>query len=183
MTFRRTTRTLSNLAGVILLASCQQAMAQYVWIDDKGVKQLSDRPPPPWVPDKRILKAPGKPRFHPNAVAASAPAAAAVPVADTDSAAALAEVPATAPPALAARDQAFKQRRADAAAAEKKAGETAQREADIAANCDAARQNQRALDQGIRIANVDQTGERSIMSDAERAEFGKKNQKVLAGCQ
>ena len=40
------------------LAAAPQARAQYVWIDDKGLKQLSDRPPPPNVPAKRILKAP-----------------------------------------------------------------------------------------------------------------------------
>ena len=68
-------------------------------------------------------------------------------------------------------------------AAERKAADEARQKADIAANCDLARQNQRMLDDGVRMANVDKNGERGIMGDQERAEFGKKNQKVLAGCQ
>ncbi|HWW72154.1 MAG TPA: DUF4124 domain-containing protein, partial [Duganella sp.] len=63
-----------------------------------------------------------------------------------------------------------------------KAAEDAQQKADTAANCDAARQNQRALDQGLRLANIDKNGERGIMTDQERAELAKRNQKVLAGC-
>ena len=57
----------------------------------------------------------------------------------------------------------------------KKAGETEQQHTDITANCDAARQNHRALNRDVRIASVDQTRERGIMFDLERAEFGKKN--------
>ena len=153
-------------------------MAQYIWIDDKGVKQLSDRPPPPSIPDKRILKAPGKVPFNPNAVPqeadAGAPPAGAGPAA---------EAVAKPPPSLAERNEAFDKRRADGAAAERKTAEDAQQKAVTAANCEAARQNQRALEQGIRMVNVDKNGERAIMSDPERAELGKKNQKVLAGCQ
>ena len=33
--------------------------AQYVWLNDKGVKQYSDMPPPAAVPNQRILKSPG----------------------------------------------------------------------------------------------------------------------------
>jgi hypothetical protein len=161
---------------LLALGLPRAALAQYIWIDDKGIKQLSDRPPPPSVPVKRILKAPGKTRFNPDAGQADA---------DTGGqpAAGAAEAATKAPPTVAERDAAFNQRRADRAAAERKAAEDAQQKADIAANCDAARQNQRALDQGLRLANIDKNGERGIMTDQERAELGKKNQKVLAGCQ
>jgi len=162
---------------LMLLASPRAALAQYIWIDDKGIKQLSDRPPPPSVPAKRILKAPGKVSFNPNATSRDENVAA--PAADdvtTDTGAKPA-------PTLAELNEAFNKRRADAAAAERKTADDAQRKADIAANCEAARQNQRALDQGMRMLNVDKSGERSVMSDQERAELGKKNQKVLAGCQ
>lgn len=179
MTFRTATGPLRYLIGVILLAACPITIAQYVWIDDKGVKQLSDRPPPPSVPDKHILKAPGKPRWNPNTQPASAPAAAPVTTAETD----VAEAAGSATASLAAREQAFQRRRADTAAAERKTAEDAQQKADTAANCEAARQNQRALDQGMRMVNVDKNGERAVLSDQERAEMGKKNQKVLAGCQ
>lgn len=158
---------------LLALGLPRAALAQYIWIDDKGIKQLSDRPPPPSVPAKRILKAPGKTPFNPNAIPEDA---------DTD-ARQPADGAAKAPPTVAERDAAFNQRRAERAAAERKAAEDAQQKADIAANCDAARQNQRALDQGMRLANIDKNGERGIMADQERAELAKKNQKVLADCQ
>ena len=161
------------LLAFLLVTAAPAALGQYMWIDEKGVKQLSDRPPPPSVPAKRILKAPGKPAFNPNP-------------ADEDPADAPAQsstAPAKDPPTVAEREAAFNQRRAERAAAERKAAEEAQQKADVAANCDAARQNQRALDQGMRLANIDKNGERAIMSDQERAELAKKNQKVLAGCQ
>jgi hypothetical protein len=183
MQFSGAIHSIRCIACVVLLGSCPLAMAQYMWIDDKGIKQFSDRPPPPSVPAKRILKAPGKPVFDPNAAPAQTDAAASVPGGAPADAATGAETGAKAAPTLTERNAAFNQRRADAAAADKKAAADAQQQADTAANCDAARQNQRALDQGIRIANVDKSGERAIMTDAERAEFGKKNQKVLAGCQ
>ena len=164
------------LLVLLALGLPRAALAQYIWIDDKGIKQLSDRPPPPSVPEKRILKAPGKVPFNPNAAPpeADAPPAGAAPAA---------EAGAKPPPTLAERNEAFNKRRTDAAAAERKTAEDAQQKADIAANCEAARQNQRALDQGMRMVNVDKHGERAVLSDQERAEMGKKNQKVLAGCQ
>ena len=177
MTFRTANDPLRYLIGVILLAACPIAIAQYVWIDDKGVKQLSDRPPPPSIPAKRILKAPGKSTFNPNAANQDADGAA-PPATD-----ATAETGHKPTPTLAERNDAFNKRRADAAAAERKTAEDARHQADTAANCEAARQNQRALEQGIRMVNIDKSGERAVMTDQERAEMGKKNQKVLAGCQ
>jgi hypothetical protein len=150
-----------------LLAISPLALAQYVWIDDKGVKQLSDRPPPPNVPEKRILKAPGKPLFNPNAI-------------DLEPAA---DMPATRPaPTLADRNADFNKRKTEAADAQQRAAADTQRKADIAANCDAARQNQQALDQGLRLSTYDKNGERGYMNDEQREELRKNTQKVLADC-
>ncbi|MES2348634.1 MAG: DUF4124 domain-containing protein [Pseudomonadota bacterium] len=160
------------IVSAVLLAASSLALAQYIWIDDKGVKQLSDRPPPASVPEKRILKAPGKAPFNPNAPAEAEPAA------NT----AEAEPAAKRPPTLAERNADFNKRKTEAAAAEKKAADEARQKADTAANCDAARKNQQALADGIRISNYDKNGERGVMSDQERAEMATKNQKVLAGC-
>jgi type IV secretory pathway VirB10-like protein len=160
--------------AILLLAVSSLAMAQYIWVDDKGVKQLSDRPPPADTPAKRILKAPGKPLFNPNA-----PAEPETPPADS---AAADKAPAKRPPTLAERNADFNKRKTEAAAAEKKSAEEAQRNADIAANCDAARKNQLALDQGIRMSTYDKNGERTVMGDVEREEMRKKSQKVLSGC-
>ncbi|HEX5344577.1 MAG TPA: DUF4124 domain-containing protein [Duganella sp.] len=158
----------NTLLTALLLTAAPLAMAQYMWIDDKGIKQLSDRPPPPDVPEKRILKAPGKPLFNPNAMepepAAEAPAAA------------------KAAPTLAERNADFNKRKADAAEAARQAAANAQRKADEAANCNAARQNQQALDQGLRLSTYDKNGERGYMNDEQREELRKNTQKVLADC-
>jgi hypothetical protein len=153
MTSPSNTVPLRALVGALLLAASSLATAQYMWIDDKGLKQFSDRPPPPNVPDKRILKAPGKPPFNPNAAAQVEDAPAAEPA------------EAKRPPTLAERNADFNKRKADAAA-----------------NCDGARKNQMALDQGIRMSSYDKNGERGVMGDQEREELRKKTQKVLADC-
>jgi hypothetical protein len=160
-------RTISLAA--LLLAAAPLAIAQYMWIDDKGIKQFSDRPPPPNIPEKRILKAPGKPLFNPNAPAEAEPTAPDAPAAK----------PA---PTLAERNADFNKRKADAADAAKQAAASAQRKADEAANCNAARQNQQALDQGLRLSTYDKNGERGYMNDEQREELRKNTQKVLADC-
>jgi type IV secretory pathway VirB10-like protein len=171
MIFRSTRVPLRRLAGALLLAASSMAMAQYMWIDEKGVKQLSDRPPPPNIPEKRILKSPGKPLFNPNAPAEpdTAPADDAAP-------------PAKAPPTLAERNADYNKRKTEAAAAQKKSADEARQKADIAANCDAARKNQMALDNGVRMSEYDKNGERSFVTDEQRVEMAKKNRKVLADC-
>ena len=158
------------LAAGLLLAASSLAMAQYIWVDNKGVKQLSDRPPPPDIPEKHILKAPGKPLFNPNAPA------------DAEATPAPAESETKKAPTLAERNVDFNKRKAEREAAEKKAADEARQKADHAANCDATRQNQLALDQGIRMSSYDKNGERGIMDDQQRAEQARRNQKILADC-
>ena len=41
-----------------LIACSSLAQAQWMWVNEKGVKQLSDQPPPPGTPANRILKSP-----------------------------------------------------------------------------------------------------------------------------
>lgn len=156
----------TTLLAALLLAA-PLAMAQYMWIDDKGIKQFSDRPPPPNIPEKRILKAPGKPLFNPNAPAEAEPAA---------------DAPAKPAPTLAERNADFNKRRAEAAESARQAAADAQRKADEAANCNAARQNQQALDQGLRLSTYDKNGERGYMNDQQREDLRKNTQKVLAEC-
>ncbi len=153
--------------AILLLAAAPLTLAQYIWIDDKGVKQLSDRPPPPNVPEKRILKAPGKPLFNPYAPA------------EPEAAAAPSPKPA---PTLAERNDDFNKRKIDAAESAQRAADEARRKADQASRCDAARKNQQALDQGARLSTFDKNGERSFMDDAQREDLRKNTQIVLAEC-
>jgi hypothetical protein len=153
--------------AIFLSAMSSLAMAQYIWIDDKGVKQLSDRPPPPGVPEKRILKAPGKPMFNPYAPA------------EPEAGPAPSPRPA---PTLAERNEDYNKRKTDAAEAAQRAADDAKRKADQTARCDAARKNQQALDQGVRLSTLDKNGERSYMDDAQREDLRKNTQIVLAEC-
>lgn len=154
----------------VLLLVCPLASAQYIWLDSRGVKQLSDRPPPPDIPINRILKAPGKPTFHPYAPVESEPAA--------DQTA----PPTTATPTLAERNADFSKRQREASEKARLSADEAERKAARNANCEAARQNQQALDQGLRLSSIDKNGERGYMDEAQRAELRKNTQKVLADC-
>ncbi len=174
------------ITAVLLAAACAaplaHAQAPYIWLDDKGMKQLSDQPPPPSVPPNRILRQPR------NAQAAALPAAADTPAAASTATAA--STPHGAgpddkvkrPPTLAERNADFAKRQAEAAAASQKAAQEASQQAAQAANCENARSNQMALDSGIRMSQFDKNGQRSFLTDAQRAERSKQNQAVLAGC-
>ena len=158
------------MAGCLLTGVAALAQAQYVWINEKGIKQLSDRPPPPSVPLSHILKAPGRPA--PDApLAPLAPDPAGGLPAATNASSTTAE-----------RNADFQKRQAAAAERAQQAADEAGRKADQAANCDNARQNQRLLDSGQRIAGIDRNGERSYISDEERARQEKRTQRALAGC-
>lgn len=164
-------------AATALLALAAPAMAQYVWVDEKGIKQFSDRPPPPSTPYGRILKAPGKDKFDPSAASAPPPAA------DQDGDGPEKPEPKTkAPPTIAERNGDYNKRKAEAAKAAEKSSEEASRKADMAANCEGARSNLRTLEAGGRMSSVDKNGERGIMDDAARAEAIKKNKAALANC-
>jgi hypothetical protein len=160
-------RSASRLAlgTLLLLCATHYAHAQYLWIDEKGIKQLSDRPPPPNVPPQRILKAPGKVSFNPDAPAIEEPAP---PVRNSAT--------------LAERNADYQRRQQEAGSAASQAATEARQRAEIAANCDLARKNQQTFKDGIRIASYDKNGERRFLSDAERAEQEKNNSKVLASC-
>ncbi|MCG2584114.1 DUF4124 domain-containing protein [Massilia sp. TS11] len=150
-----------------LLLFASLAQAQYVWVDEKGIKQFSDRPPPPNTPKKNILKEPGQVSPY-QMQDASAPA----------------EPPKDAPktPTLADRNADFKKRQKESAEADKKAAEEAQRARDEAANCRAAREALAGLESGARIGLTAPNGERSFMSDEQRAQELAKTRRILANC-
>jgi type IV secretory pathway VirB10-like protein len=172
------------LMGLLaLLALPALAQAQYMWLDDKGLKQLSDQPPPPSVPQNRILKQPrgqGGNAALPAAPAAASPTASAATSAEPAPEGAEAKV--KRPPTLAERNAEFAKRKAESQAAEQKAAQEAAQQAERSANCDAARSNQAALNSGNRMTEYDKNGERTFLTDEQRAERAKRAQKTLANC-
>jgi hypothetical protein len=158
-----------NRLFFLLLAAlaAAPAHAQYSWIDDHGTRVFSDRPPPPGTPPSRILKAPRG--------AASTEAAPA-------EAAKIAQPVQPAPPTLADRDADFRKRAAERDADERKAAEEARRKADNAEQCAAARRSETALTSGARITDMDDKGERVVVTDDEKARRLAQVRRVLAGC-
>ena len=155
--------------GGALLAAAGLAQAQYVWLDNKGLKQYSDRPPPTTVPYQRILKAPG-----------ATPATDAAPEPGPSGADGAPAAAPKAPPTLAERNADFRKRKTEEAEREQKAAEAARRQADIENRCDSLRKSAQMLASGRRIGTTDKAGEQGYMDDAERALQSKKVQRSLA---
>lgn len=158
--FRHLLAVLTTLATMCMTSA---ASAQYVWIDEKGTKQYSDIPPPPSVPQSRILK-------HGGRVLAP-PAEATPPGAPTQAALTTAE-----------KDAEFRKRRAEQVEKEKKAAEQAKLAADKAKNCERAREYSKALESGERMARTDKNGERSFLTDEQRTQELRDTRRVLDDC-
>lgn len=150
-----------------LIACSTLAQAQWMWVNEKGVKQLTDQPPPPGTPSNRILKAP-----RGQALADTRLQAAPAPAAEGDEASAAAPADAKAPPAkptLAERNADYNKRQKLAAENAAKAAEDANRANEKSKYCSEARKNIDLLESGVRVSEVDSKGERGYMSDESRA--------------
>jgi hypothetical protein len=146
------------------------AFAQYVWLNEKGVKQYSDMPPPPSIPTSRILKQPSG-SAPPSANGETSAPVQAEPAATTKSQMTTAE-----------RNADFRKRHAEQVEKEKKAAEQAKAAAEKAKNCQRAREYQNALASGGRITHTDQNGERSFLTDDQRAQEMQDVNRVLQQC-
>lgn len=154
------------LGGLLFAAS---ACAQYVWMDDQGVRQYSDMAPPASVPAGRILKAPkDAPRNE-----EPAPPDAAEPVVAPKN---------KAPMTLAEKNADFNRRKIEREKQEQKAAGEAKQAAERAKNCDRARSYMRALECGQRIATVGADGERTFVSDRQRQQETDETRRALANC-
>ncbi|GAC1322107.1 MAG: hypothetical protein NVS3B11_19020 [Collimonas sp.] len=179
----RLKQVFSATAALVLLSLATSALAQFVWLDEKGVKQYSDQPPPPSVPNKRILKAPGQSLPRNAGYIGSEDAAASATTADAAGDSKPDAKTAPAAPTLAEQNAAFQKRKAEQAEKNKKAEQDAKLASNKTENCARARANQRTLDSGARIAQTDAKGERSYMSDQQRAQQTAQNQETLNDCQ
>lgn len=160
-----------RLAALALLLASSAAHAQYVWVDEKGSKQFSDRPPPPGTPGKNILKTPGLPRVGDSTgTAADLPAPAAVSAAPS------------APPSLADREADYRKRTTAKAEQDKKLAEQARITAHNARACAVARATAAQLATGERVSVTGKNGERIIANDAQRAQHGAQAAQVLNAC-
>ncbi|TFZ04946.1 DUF4124 domain-containing protein [Ramlibacter rhizophilus] len=165
---------LRPLLAALILAVPALAAAQWQWIDGSGRRVFSDQPPPPEIPASKILKQPGV-RASAAPAADPAPAAAAAPAQGTKEVAA-------AKPAPSGRDKELEARKkqAEAAEAQKRKAEEEAIAKTRAENCTRARQAKATLDSGIRLARVNDKGEREILDDSGRAAEAKRIDQVIA---
>lgn len=133
------------------------AFAQWQWVDQNGHKVFSDRPPPPDIPEKNILRQGGKTSPPPSDARSGA------------SDAAVTSSPSVAKASGEDKELLAKKRKAEEAdAAKRKAEEekTAQIRRD---NCERAQRGKANLDAGMRIFKTNANGEREVLDDAARA--------------
>jgi type IV secretory pathway VirB10-like protein len=160
-------------AALLLLAGLSQA--QYMWIDEKGLKQFSDRPPPPSTPQNKILKSPASNRLVVDFEPVPPPASTVVAT----------PMPASAPKAtnsLAEREADYKKRVTEKAEANAKTEQEEKNKAALAENCAAARRAKNTLDSGARIGVVDSNGQQGVMDEQARAKENQRVSKMLADC-
>ncbi|MBV5292316.1 MAG: DUF4124 domain-containing protein [Curvibacter lanceolatus] len=170
-------RPLSLLFSAALLLAGTPAFAQWMWLDKDGRKVFSDRAPPPEVPAKSILKQPGMPARSASDAAGASDGAAGARSDAPDAA--------KAAPGKSGLDKAVEERKRQAEAAdnEKKKAEEARIASQKADNCARARQNMATLQSGIRLAQVNENGERVILDDSARnAELGRAQATIDSDC-
>ena len=154
----------------LTFAAVTAAHAQYQWVDKDGRRVFSDRPPPADVAPKNIVS---QPRGSTAAVVRSAPAAPAnEPAAGEASVAAKPAAPAASAAPGAGVDKALeeKKKQAEAAEAAKKKAEEQKIAAAKADNCKRAMNAKSSLDSGMRMARMNDKGEREVLDDKMRAE-------------
>lgn len=161
--------TVVVLAALLGSTLALPASAQWKWRDKNGV-QYSDLPPPPGVAEADILQRPAaatRKGITPVA-AASAPASGA---------------PGLAPKTVDSELEAKRKKTEEENNAKKKAEEKAE-EARVAAakadNCTRAQAQLRTLDSGVRLAQMNEKGERIVMDDTARASETKRARDMIA---
>lgn len=172
-------RIAAMAAALIAFGLASTAYAQYVWVDEKGVKQYSDMPPPSSVPQNRILKEPG-------GTSRSSSQASSETVEKNEKSAATTTAPtadkAKAPMTTREKNADFQKRKAEQAEKEKKAADQEKQAADKVQNCERAREYSRSLEAGDRIGRTDKSGERSYLTDEQRAKEARDTRRVLDDC-
>ncbi|MDE2400976.1 MAG: DUF4124 domain-containing protein [Burkholderiales bacterium] len=156
-----------TLAFAALVSTPAMAGMQWKWRDASGAIQYSDRPPPAGIPEASILARPSASRnitAPKQASEADAAASAAKPVAAKASESELD----------------VKRRKADEEKAAKQKADEEKAAKVRADNCQQARNYQRTLNDGIRIARTNSKGEREVLDDKGRAEESKRTQEAIA---
>jgi len=153
--------------GLAFTLAAAGASAQYVWVDAKGSRNYSDRPPPPGTPAGKILKAPKG--MEQIMAAAAGPA---TPSPEQEEAA----------KSLAVREENYQKRRQESAESAKKAQDEAERAVSKQEHCNAARAAKAQLESGMRVRSAKSADPYAVMDDKERSSEIARANKALANC-
>ncbi|MBL0418778.1 DUF4124 domain-containing protein [Ramlibacter sp. AW1] len=160
-----------NLRAILLglaLSTPALVLAQWQWVDSGGRRVFSDQPPPPDIPARSILKQPGQraasvPAAQPAAAEPSAPTASPQPLAGGQD-----------------KELEARRKKAQEAEAQKRKVEEERVAKAQAENCARARQAKATFDSGMRLARLNDKGEREILDDEQRAAELKRIEQVIA---
>ncbi len=137
-------------AAMLLIATSAQAQL-YRWVDESGKVHYTDTPPPPKTKSSKTLAIPNQPAAEPPAGKS-----------------------------VAEQERDYRKRMSEAAEAEAKK-KTEEEQAKVrAANCQAARNNLKALEETGRVFTYDAKGERVYMDDAQRQKAMDDARKAIA---
>ena len=162
---------------ILLTLLSANAFAEYnKWVDADGRMTYSDRPPP--ANAKTILKQHITPDTAASAKASAVSATSAPATSVKASGVSAANAPAAPKTPVERAAELDKARQAKQEAADKAAQEQAAEEAKKA-NCAAAQQNFRTLQQGTRIVEIDASGQRSYLDDEQRQQRIAKAQREI----
>lgn len=170
MKFMRLFPLVLGLVCVLPLA----AHAQWQWVDNAGKKVFSDQAPPPDIPDKNIVRRAGGVSARPAPAPTTPPADAAAVAAPARSASGAVR------PSGVDKELEEKTKRAEEAEKAKQAAEAQKLAQAKAENCNRARQSKATYDSGIRVARLNDKGEREILDDKGRAEEQQRLQTVIS---
>lgn len=158
----------------LCLAAHAAAFAQYQWTDKDGRRVFSDRPPPA---SEQVKNVSNKPMRAGAGSSSFTPAGSAVGI-DGTPPAATASQPAAAGAGVDKTLEA-KKKQAEAAEAAKKKAEDDKNAAARAESCKRARHAKAELDSGVRIARMNDKGEREVLNDAQRAAEQQRVQQII----
>ena len=164
---------LAIATGLLALTLAAPASAQYIWLDKNNTKVYSDKPPPPDIPNNRVLKGPRG--YKPQNIEQKND----VDKANADKPAAASAKP---PMTTAEREAEYKKRKQEEAEKQRKTEAEEKNRQAKAENCERARQYQRSLRSGQRISRTNAKGEREYMGDDERAREESKVDETLRDC-
>lgn len=163
----------STISIGLTLLCATPAWAQYIWLNDKGVKQYSDQPPPKSVPKNKIVKSP----FGSSRPADSASAEGKNSDANKSEMEKI-EKPVT----LAKKNEEFNKRKIAKEEADKKAEAEQQNTAVKEKNCERTKSYKQSLDEGVLIMTRNKNGERIPLDEAQRAKEAAEAKKILSEC-